>query len=412
MRDTDKEEFDISIDRTADRADSKVDRRGFLKRATASVAALSAAELAFVEVANAAEASVMPMKELGSTGVHIPIIGLGTSQSLDPVYDKVLHGCFNNGVTAFDTALSYGQGSSHEAIATFIEQMGDRKKLFITSKSGSRDVAGLRSGLDQALEELNTDFTDLYFMHGINNTDMLEPEFIKLGEELRASAKTRFFGFSCHGGNVVEVMEKAARVGGIDAILFRYNFHRYGDRELNVAIDNCRKAGIGLIAMKTMGSVPKKLEAVVDFQSKDFSLAQAKLKSVWADERIDSIVSEMDSVKVARENIAAAKSEKDLNAAEFQQLIRLAALTANYACNGCNHLCENAIAGDTAIADQLRYLMYFECYNKPQRARELFAELSESKRCYDSGELQAAAQVCPQGIDIAARLRQAHRQLG
>jgi len=385
-------------------------RRSFLKRAAASVAAMSASELAFVQVANAAE-QPLPEKELGTTGVKIPILNLGTSQSLDPVYDKVLHGCFNNGVTAFDTALSYGQGASHAAIATFMEQMGDREKLFITSKSGSRSVDGIREGLDKALDELTTDNVDLYFMHGINDADMLEPEYLKLGDELRASAKTRFFGFSCHGGNVVELMEKAAKVGGVDAILFRYNFRRYGDRELNVAIDNCHKAGIGLIAMKTMGSVPKKLESVVDFQSNDFTLGQAKLKSVWADERITSIVSEMDSVKVARENIAAARTEKDLSAADFQQLNRLAALTANYACNGCNHLCENAIDDQTAIADQLRYLMYSECYDKPARARELFAELSEEQRCYSEQALRQASLACPQGIDIAARLKQAHEQL-
>jgi len=386
-------------------------RRSFLKRAAASVAAMSASELAFVQVANAAEAS-LPEKELGTTGVNIPILGLGTSQSLDPVYDKVLHGCFNNGVTAFDTALSYGQGASHAAIATFIEQMGEREKLFITSKSGSSSTDGIRKGLDQAIDELNTDFVDLFFMHGVNDAELLEPEYIKLGDELRASAKTRFFGFSCHDGNVVELMEKAAKVGGIDAILFRYNFRRYGDRELNVAIDNCNKAGIGLIAMKTMGSVPKKLEAVADFRSKDFTLGQAKLKSVWADERIDSIVSEMDSVKVARENISAARSEKDLSAGDFQQLNRLAALTANYACNGCNHLCENAIEDNTAIAEQLRYLMYSECYDKPDRARELFAQLAEDRRCFSESQLVQASQACPQGIDIAARLRQAHEELG
>ncbi len=37
-------------------------------------------------------------------------------------------------------------------------------------------------------------------------------------------------------------MRKAVQVGGIDAILFRYNFRRYGDRDLNLALDACKKA--------------------------------------------------------------------------------------------------------------------------------------------------------------------------
>ena len=71
-------------------------------------------------------------------------------------------------------------------------------------------------------------------------------------------------------GEASEGMDK--RVGGIDAILFRYSFRRYGDLELNRAIEACHKAGIGLMAMKTMGSVPAELEAVAEFESKQFTL--------------------------------------------------------------------------------------------------------------------------------------------
>ncbi|MEZ5584888.1 MAG: aldo/keto reductase [Candidatus Competibacteraceae bacterium] len=391
---------------------TNTDRRRFLKSAAVSAAALGAGDVSLAATTLAAgDDKPMPQRVLGRTGVQIPILHLGTSQRLDPTYDKVMHRCFGSGVTMFDTALSYGWGSSHQAIATFIGQMGDRKKLWLTSKSGSGSPGGLVKAIDEALTELNTDYLDLYLMHGINRVSMLEKAYLDAGEQLRKSGKTRFFGFSCHGGNVVELMNKAAEVGGIDAILFRYNFRRYGDRELNVAIDRCHKAGIGLLAMKTMGSVPADIEKVVDFRSQNFTLGQAKLKSVWADERIASVVSEMDSVRLARENITAAKSEVSLNAEELHQLNRLAALTANYACNGCSHLCEAAISGQTAIADQLRYLAYYECYGKTERAQELYREIPVTGRQFSEGELRQAAAVCPQGIDIAARVKQAQRVL-
>jgi hypothetical protein len=269
----------------------------------------------------------------------------------------------------------------------------------------------LIKGIDAALEQLQTDYLDLYLMHGIDSVRMLEQPFLEAGERLRRSGKTRFFGFSCHAGNVVELLNKAAQVGGIDAILFRYNFRRYGDRELNLAIDNCKRAGIGLLAMKTMGSIPPDMEDVVQFRSRNFTLAQAKLKSVWADERIDSLVSEMDSVRVARENIAAAKSQTPLTAQESHQLNQLAALTANYACNGCSHLCEAAVGGKGAVEAPLRYLMYYECYGKTQRARELYNRIPPAARSLEPGELRKAAAACPQGIDIAARLHLARTVL-
>jgi predicted aldo/keto reductase-like oxidoreductase len=396
-----------------EQSSSEPGRRRFLKSALASATTASAASVPLLGLTGESAAAPttgttrMPTRELGNTGVQVPILHLGTAQRLDPKYDKVLHRSFQEGVTWFDTALSYGWGSSHRAIANFLTQMGDRKRLWLTSKSGSGRVSGLRDDIDEALAELGTDYLDLYLMHGIDDVGMLDREYLALGDKLKAQGKTKFFGFSCHDGKVVELMNRAAKTGGIDAIMFRYNFRRYGDLELNRAIDACHRAGVGLIAMKTQGSVPRDLESVAGFRSKDFTLGQAKLKSVWADQRIDSIVSEMDSVRYVRENVAAARSEKPLTAEESHQLNQLAALTAGYACNGCNHLCEQTIARDVAIAESLRYLMYFECYGKTDRARELYRAIPAARREASVEELQRACQVCPQGIDIPARLRRA-----
>jgi hypothetical protein len=361
--------------------------------------------------ARAAAPARVPRKALGATGASIPILQMGTSQSLDQAYDKRLHRCLAEGVEYIDTALSYGWGRSHAAIATFLEQVGDRRKLWITSKSGSGSPQGLEKELDAALQQLRTDHLDLYFMHGINDEDMLDKPFLQAGERMRRSGKTRFFGFSCHDGNVVELLNKAARVGGIDAILFRYNFGRYGDRALNLAMDACKKAGIGLIAMKVMRSVPSDQEQVLKFRSRNFTLAQAKLKAVWADERIDSLVSEMSSVQEVQENVAAAKSSAELSAAELHQLQRLAARTAHLHCDGCAGICEPLLGGRVAVADALRFLMYHESYGDTARARRLYRALPAASRRTAGIDFSAATAACPQGIDIAARLAQARSEL-
>jgi len=387
----------------------KIDRRSFIKSA-----ALAATALGVTGPVSGQPDSVsktLAMKQLGSSGIKIPIMHLGTAQNMDPVYDKVMHLCFREGVTMIDTALNYGWGASHKAVRQFLQQMGDRKKVFIASKSGSAWLWGLRKGLNECLEDMETDYLDLFMMHNATDPAMLEPDFIKLGDELRKSGKTKLFGFSCHGKNIVPVMNKAAKVGGIDAILFRYNFRQYGDLELNRAIDACKKAGIGLLAMKSMGSVPEELEQVVEFRSRNFTLPQAKLKSIWADERIDSINSEMSNIQQVRENVAAARSEMDLTSQESHQLNRLSALTSKYYCNGCANLCEKAIEYKTAIADPLRFLMYYECYDKQDRARELYQEIPVKLRGFDSIRMAQASATCPQGIDIASRLAKAARVL-
>lgn len=358
----------------------------------------------------------VPRKTLGSTGATVPIILMGGSTTFDEQYDKRLHRAFQLGVDYIDTAQIYAAGQSQKTIAPFLAQVG-RDKVWVTSKVklvGSRATPeNYSKGLDKCLDDLETDYLDLFFLHMIERVEDLDPPFIKMGEELKKVGKTRFFGFSCHHGNVPEMMMKAATIGsaGIDAIMFRYNFRQYGDVELNRAIDACKEAGIGLIAMKTQGSVPPDLEKVVDFQSRNFTLPQAKLKAVWADERIDAAVSGMNNVEEVMENTAAAMSQAPLAMSEFVQLKRLAALTSAWHCLGCGHRCEPCATGHPRIADTLRYLMYHECYGEAEEAKRLYGALAENERDFERIDLSAAEAACPQGIPIRERLALAKRLL-
>lgn len=364
----------------------------------------------------AQQVNTVPRKQLGMTGETIPIIVLGCSQKFDPTYDKVLHGAFKEGVNYLDAAQAYAGGQCHKSIAAFIEQVG-RKNLWITSKvmlSGKTCTPDMYvTRLEQSiLPDSRIDSIEMFFMHSVDELRQLEPEFIRMGEDLKRRGRIKYFGFSCHRGNVVELMNKAAELGSgaIDCIQFRYNFSMYGDMELNKAIDACKKAGIGLIAMKTQASVPQDSEKVVEFQSKQFNLPQAKLKAVWADDRIDALSSEMTNTQQIRENTDAAKSATTLSMEDFHQLNRYAAQTASMRCNGCSHLCEPH-AGGVAIAETLRYLMYAECYGKVGRARELYQSLTERERAFELADLASAARACPQKIDIARRLMDAKMML-
>lgn len=395
---------------------TKIHRRDFVRGTVAAGAGASLIGASTKEVAGmrqAAGALKVPRKTLGNTGMTVPILLMGCLQKFDPKYDRRLHRAFGLGVDYLDTAQGYSQGQSHKTLAPFLKQVG-RENIWVTSKVNLRDnpsVEGYTSNLDICLKDLETDFLDLFFMHAVQFEKQLDAEYIKMGETLKKSGKIRFFGFSCHHDNVPELLTKAARVGGIDAIMFRYNFRQYGDQKLNKAIDTAKKAGIGLIAMKTQGSVPADQEEVVQFQSKDFTLEQAKLKAVWADERMDAQVSTMSNLQQLDDNVKAAATPQQLAFNDFVQLNRLAAITAPYYCLGCNQNCESRVEGNLRIADTLRYLMYYDSYGDRDEARHLYQQLSRDERDPSGADLSAAEKACPQGIKIAQRLDEAKRLL-
>ncbi len=399
--------------------DHMFDRRELFKKAAVTGVGMGAlaSGSALAQAAPDAESAPVPRKKLGSTGEDIPILLLGGGEGYDMTYDKVLHRALKDGVNYIDTALSYANGKSHESVGVFVEQVADRKKLWITSKvwktTNTVQPEAYSAPLPKILASLKTDYLDMFFMHGIQNPRVLDPEFLKMADDLKKSGTIRYFGFSCHDGTVVELLNKAASIGSdaINAIMFRYSFAQYGNTELNKAMDACKKAGIGLIAMKTQDSVPADQENVVGFESKNFTLPQAKLKAVWADERIDAAVSHINTTDKLRDNVAAAKSPVQLSMNEFMQLNRLAALTSSYRCKGCSQICESRIDGDLKVADTLRYLMYHESYGRHGEAREKFARLTPTQRDFSGIDLSAATAACPQGIDIAARLRKAHEAL-
>lgn len=397
-------------------------RRDLFKRAAVAGAGLAASgTLAQQAVAQKPDTELLPKvptKKLGTTGEDIPILLMGGSQTFDPVFDKMLHRAYKMGMFYIDTAEEYANGQSHVTLAPFIEQVG-RENLWITSKSGmfggnsAAPVSMYRDHIMKEFDVLGTDYLDMYFFHGVKHPEVLDPEYIAFADELKKSGKAKYFGFSCHDGNVVELMNKAASIGGdaINAIMFRYNFTMYGDTELNKAMDACKKAGIGLLGMKTQSSVPEDSEMVKEFQSKNFTLHQARLKAAWADERIDACVSGINNMQILMENTTAARSQTELTASELTQLHRYAAQTAHHRCQGCTHLCESRVDGDLRIGDQLRYLMYAECYGEEAEARALYHGLSLEERDFDRVDLAKATQVCPQGIDIPKRLAEARTRL-
>jgi predicted aldo/keto reductase-like oxidoreductase len=350
----------------------------------------------------------VPRRVLGKTGEKIPILVMGGSMPMDARFDPKLAEVFKYGVNYYDTAHSYTGGNSERALGAFQSRAGLRKKIWITTKTSKHDPKGLEESLATSFERLQTDHVDLFFLHSLRDPQSINAELKSTIDRLKKEKKIRFFGFSCHQGNVAELLELASKTPWIDTVMFRYNFQQYGNAELNRAIDAAVKAKVGLIAMKTQSSAVSFEDRTKKFeQTGKWNKFQSVLKAVWADERLTAAVSEMDNLDKVRENVSAAVDKTKLTSAEWESLWRYAAATRNVTCDGCDHLCSAALNSPVEIGTTLRYLMYHDSYGKRDRARELFRELPPEARSFSHLDFSSAAAACPHGLDINRLMRRA-----
>ena len=359
----------------------------------------------------------VPRRKLGKTGVEVPCLSLGANRLNNQV---ILRAAFRWGVTYWDTANSYVGGNSEINIGKFIAKNPEaRKKLFIVTKaSGAKSVAEVEQRLATSLERLNTDYIDLYYgVHGLDEPEQLTAELGRWVKKAKERKVIRFFGFSTHK-NMAGNLSAAAKLDWVDAIMTTYNFRVMQDEKMQAAVEACHKAGIGIIAMKTLGVRTKtKVETEADkklvahFLNKGFTEMQAKIKAVLSDKRITSACVGMSNIAEITENAGAVVDKTKLTRQDMQVLSEYAGATRAGYCAGCADICA-AAARVPHINDVMRCLMYYNGYGEHDMARERFANIAGSVRSrLERADYRLAEVRCPQRLPIAKLVAEAVTKL-
>ena len=230
---------------------NEINRRNFLKTMGAaglgSVFASSNLKAGADEVSAAdskAEAEAqkpefphVPKRTLGKTGVHVPILSLGTV--FDLVDNQViLKSALQWGVNYWDTATNYAGGNSELGIGKYLTQNpGMREKLFIVSKPPDistplPDLADVEKQLQDSLKRMNTDYIDVYLaVHGLRNPDQLTNELKQWIEEAKKRGVIKFSGYSTHR-NMAQCLTSTAKLNWIDVVMTRYDFRLMQNAEM------------------------------------------------------------------------------------------------------------------------------------------------------------------------------------
>ncbi|MFC1880499.1 aldo/keto reductase [Thermodesulfobacteriota bacterium] len=390
-------------------------RRHFLK--ATGTAGLGALMAPVNKLATAAETPTrVPTRTFGKTGADVSILSLGGMFNIAS-NQVMMKKALDWGVTYWDTADCYQRGSEKGIGKYFKKYPQDRPRVFLVSKSDARDPDGMTDLLNRSLNRMNTDYLDLYFVHGIYGIDELDDSTRAWAAKAKAAGKIRFFGFSTHS-NMEECLLEGAKLGWIDGIMMTYNYRLMHTRGMKRAVDACVKAGIGLTAMKTQGGGPVRtdtgteIEMAGRFLEKGFTDAQAKLMAVWQNPDIASICSQMPNMSILMSNIAAAVNKTELSVRDTNLLQRYAAETQSDYCTGCTNICQSAVGENIPIGDVMRYLMYCRSYGDRHLAMAEFNKIPENiRRRLANTDYSKAEQRCPQTIAIGQLMREAVKEL-
>jgi predicted aldo/keto reductase-like oxidoreductase len=374
-------------------------RRNFLKSAATLPVALAAAPALLTQSATAADApasETLPRRQLGKNGPKVTMLNLGGMMAaLSPDYLDI---AWSMGIRYFDTADCYIRGRSEKIIGEWLAKYPERRKeIFLVSKDHPKQgPEQLLTMVDTRLKACGTDYLDAFYIHGLGPREYGEDslnwpksdQFKKVAEQLKSSGKVKMVGFSCHDGRLTDYLKAAAEGGFVDIIMLAFNpFYEKGGA-FDQALDACHKAGIGLVAMKTMRStkdVPKRLP---ELDKLGLSTHQAVLQSVWSDPRISSICNSIENVDQMQAGAAAARSYKEpLKFAHLELLRETLMAGRRTMCTGCPSCEEFAKQTGFAFHDIARFVTYYE-QDGNLEAREYYQALAAEYR--DAGRVNLA----------------------
>jgi aryl-alcohol dehydrogenase-like predicted oxidoreductase len=370
------------------------------------------------------ESAKLAFRTLGKTGLKVTSLSFGCMTTSD---QSVIERAADLGINLFDTARVYQRGNNERMVGVALKSL--RSKVIISSKSMGRTKEALLKDLEASLSALGTDYLDIWYLHNINEPAEMTDDLIEAQRIAKQSGKIRFAGVSTHF-NMDRMLAHLAGLGQTDVVLTTYNFAMRSvdagqnanpdapKTDMTQAIRMARKAGLGIVAMKTMaggmtrvergdrlyGANPAELRARLSREG----VPVAAIKWALKNEAVDTAVVCMTSHDQFDQDLRAMTepfTEKD----EKLLTAQLDGISSTYCrmCGQCGGVCDRGLP----VPDVLRILTYVEGYGQFAMARERFLELPRPVRDIQCRDCSLCSFRCAYGVAVRDRLIRAQEIL-
>jgi len=216
----------------------------------------------------------MPMiyRSLGSTGLKVSVIGLGTwqlggewgksftSKEVEEIFDAARE----NGITLVDTAECYGDHLSEKHVGQAIR--GDRDRWIIATKFGHRyttpferdqlwSAGEVQHQLEGSLSALGVDAIDLYQFHSGTNKVFENDELWSMLARQKKAGKVRHLGISVSSSmGQSDQLHQAQRAREVGAESLQVVYNRLQRTPEESVFPICRKDRLGVLARVPLAS--------------------------------------------------------------------------------------------------------------------------------------------------------------
>ena len=376
-------------------------RRNFLKSGLAGAAGFIALNPAVLAAADDKNNNII-YRTLGKTGLKVPVVSFGVMRSDNAGLVKA---AYEAGITLFDTANGYQNGRNEEMLGGFFSTV-PRESFILATKvkpSGVDSRTGLPSKettaesflekFEVSLSRLKMSYVDILYMHSADSAEMVNhKETVSAMLDLKKKGKVRFIGISTHKNEPL-VIRTMVEAGIWDVVLTSYNFKQTYAAEMNEALELAGKAGLGVVAMKTLagGFLDKEKTRAVD--------APAALKWALSNPNVNTTIPGITTFDQLNLDIPV-MSDITLTSPEKEELM-IASNSQGLYCNAC----QNCVPGCTKalpIPEMMRAYMYAYGYGNMALASDLLTETGVTAD--PCRECESCTAECVKGFDIRNKL--------